>query len=140
VGNIKEKYMKEGIAEYEKRLSRFCKINFIQVQEESNLEKEGQALVKRLPGSGLRIALDLGGKQLDSLEFAGIFTSNNLMGISSYIFIIGGSDGMDETVLQSCDLRLCLSKMTFTHQMTRLILMEQLYRAMKINNNEVYHK
>ena len=99
-----------------------------------------QSLLKRIaPGSSV-VAMDLHGKMIDSPALASWISQKTLSGTSHFTFVIGGSDGIDSRICQMADLRLCLSPMTFTHQMTRLILAEQLYRAMKINAGEKYHK
>lgn len=146
VGKIKETYMQQAIADYVKRLSKYVKIDIIEVpednspQEEKRIEKEGQMLLKRIPAGSVIVALDLHGKQLNSEKLAEYISSKTVAGKSDFVFVIGGSDGISSEITSRADLRLCLSPMTFTHQMTRLIIAEQLYRAMKINNGEQYHK
>ncbi len=152
VGNIKEKYLKDAIEEYSKRISKFCKIDFIQVNDEAIVEnpsdkqmelvkeKEGEKIIKALPKSCYKIVLDLKGVMLSSDELANklldVFTYNG----SHICFIIGGSLGLSNEVLQKADYHLCFSKMTFPHQLMKVILLEQIYRAFKIINNEPYHK
>jgi 23S rRNA (pseudouridine1915-N3)-methyltransferase len=152
VGNIKEKYLKDAINEYSKRLSKYTKIEFINVPDEPIVtnpskkdeeivkNKEGEKLLKAIPQASFKVVLDLKVEMLSSPELAqkilDIFTYQ-----SSHIsFIIGGSLGLSDAVLSNADYHLCFSKMTFPHQLMQVILLEQIYRAFKINNNEVYHK
>ena len=152
VGNIKEKYLKDAILEYSKRLSKYTKVEFLNVNDEAIAEnpsereieivknKEGEKLLKIIPSNSYKIALDLKGKMLSSEELA-----NKMLDIFSYhnaniSFIIGGSLGISDNVLKTVDYHLCFSKMTFPHQLMQVILLEQIYRAFKINNNETYHK
>lgn len=152
VGSIKEKYLKDAISEYSKRLSKYTKIEFLSVSDEpindnpSDKEKEmiknkeGEKILKIIPSNSYKIALDLKGKMLSSEELAikmqDIFSYHN----ANISFIIGGSLGISDSVLRSVDYHLCFSKMTFPHQLMQVILLEQIYRAFKINNNETYHK
>lgn len=152
VGNIKEKYLLDAIDEYTKRLSKFTKVEHIKVQDEpindnpslkeieQIKEKEGDKILKVLPQNSYKIALDLKGEMLSSEELASkmldIFSYHN----ANISFIIGGSLGIAKKVLNACDYKLCFSKMTFPHQLMKVILLEQVYRAFKINNNETYHK
>ena len=152
VGNIKEKYLKDAILEYSKRLSKYTKIEFLNTLDEpicdnpsaKDIEivknKEGERLLKLIPSASYKVVLDLKGKMLSSEELASkildIFSYHN----SHISFIIGGSLGLSDAVLNSADFHLCFSKMTFPHQLMQVILLEQVYRAFKINNNETYHK
>ena len=152
VGNIKEKYLKDAIAEYSKRLSKYTKIEFLSTNDEPICDnpsekdeiivknKEGERLLKLIPDNSYKVVLDLKGTMLTSVELANkisdIFTYQN----SNISFIIGGSLGLSNVVLKSADYHLCFSKMTFPHQLMQVILLEQIYRAFKINNNETYHK
>lgn len=140
VGRIKEQYMKEGISDYSKRMTRYAKVDFIEIPEEINVKKEGEKMLAALPANSYVIALDLKGKLISSQELAEIFDKEATMGASHFTILIGGSDGYDPAVLELANVRLCMSKMTFTHQMARFIIMEQIYRAMKINSGEKYHK
>lgn len=146
VGKIKEIYMQAAIADYICRLSKYAKTEVIEVPEENHPErlrriaKEGDALLKRLKDGACVIALDLHGKEIASERFAAYISEKTVSGVSDFVFVIGGSDGIDARVTAAADLRLCLSPMTFPHQMARLILLEQLYRCMKINGGEQYHK
>ena len=152
VGNIKEKYLIDAIDEYSKRLSKYTKINHITVPDlainlnpsEKDMEiiknKEGIKLIENIPDDSFVVALDLKGSMITSEELAkkidDIFTYSS----SHIIFIIGGSLGLSNDVIVKANYRLCISKMTFPHKLCKLILMEQIYRAFKINNNETYHK
>jgi len=152
VGKLKEKYLKDGIAEYSKRLSRFCDLNIIEVadeqvpeslssaQEEQVKKKEAERILKNISSGSLLIVLDIKGKKLDSEGFASKLQSFFLSGNSNITFVIGGSLGLDGELARKADFRLSLSDMTFPHQLTRLILLEQLFRAFKIINGEAYHK
>ncbi len=139
VGKLKEEYMRKAVADYVLRLSKYAKTEVIEVGE-SDIPGEGDALLKRLAPGSCVVAMDLHGKMIDSPALASWIAQKTLSGTSHFTFVIGGSDGIDPRICQMADLRLCLSPMTFTHQMTRLILAEQLYRAMKINAGEKYHK
>lgn len=140
VGTIKEKYMQEAIKDYVTRMSKSYKIDIIECKERSTIKEEGDGQLARLPEGSFLVALDLNGKQMTSPELAKLIADKTVEGVSHITFAIGGSDGLDERIAEKADVRLCLSKMTFTHQMARFILSEQLYRAMKINNGEKYHK
>ena len=138
VGNLKEDYWKKAVAEYEKRLSRFCKFEIFEVKE-SDKAAEAKALLQKSAG-GFLVALDPFGRQVTSEEFSHFITSKTAKGVSKITFFIGGSDGLDSTVLATCDDKLSFSKMTFPHQMFRVIFTEQLYRAFMIAGGGVYHK
>lgn len=152
VGKLKEKYLKDGIAEYSKRLSRYCSLNLIEVADEKapeNLsdndmiqvkEREGERILKHVKDSMYVIALDLDGKMHTSEQFADKLEKLSLQGNSQIVFIIGGSLGLSDGVLGRSNEKISFSKMTFPHQLMRLILLEQVYRAFKINRNEPYHK
>lgn len=152
VGKLKERYWSEAIAEYEKRLSRFCNIKIIEVKEarlpdkasaaeEENVKREeGQALLKQIREGSFVIALEINGKALSSEELAEKIGSLGLEGRSSLTFVIGGSLGLSEEVRRRADFKLSFSRMTFPHQMMRVVLMEQIYRSFKILKNEPYHK
>lgn len=152
VGKLKEKYLKEGMTEYTKRLSRFCELEIIEVEDEKipeNLsiaqenqakKKEGDRVLKRFKDGSTLIVLDVMGKKTDSEGFAEKLKSFFVSGSSHITFVIGGSTGIDESLIRRADFRLSLSEMTFPHQLARLILLEQLFRAFKIINGETYHK
>lgn len=146
VGKIKEQYFIDGIEEYKKRLTKYTNIELITVMDEPNeldskivKKKEAERILAKIPSNSYTIVLDLKGKELDSIEFAKKI--DEIKNVSSTInFIIGGSLGLDESVIEKADYRLCFSKFTFPHKLMKLILLEQIYRAFKINNNESYHK
>jgi 23S rRNA (pseudouridine1915-N3)-methyltransferase len=152
VGKIKEKFLREGIAEYEKRLRPYVKLGIIELAEEKRpasaspatesaaLEKEGQRILAAITEGTLVIALDIKGQSWMSEDMADAFRVWELAGRSHVAFVIGGDLGLSPAVLLRSDLRLSLSKMTFTHPMARLLLLEQVYRACRINSGEPYHK
>lgn len=151
VGKLKERFHKELVAEYCKRLSRYCKISVVEVEDEkiaegasdkemqAVLEAEGKRILKQIRENEYLILLDLHGEQLDSISFSHLLKETTQRH-SSLTFAIGGSLGVAPAVQNRADFRLCLSKMTFTHQMSRGILLEQIYRAFKIQRGETYHK
>jgi len=146
VGKIKEKYFVDALNEYKKRISKYSKLEIIEVSDEATdnekivLAREKEKLLKVINKSDYNIVLDINGKELSSVELAdkmnNIFTNYN----SNITFIIGGSCGIDDEIKNMCDFRLSFSKMTFPHQLFRVVLLEQIYRAFKILNNESYHK
>ena len=152
VGKLKEKYLKDAIAEYKKRLSRFTDIELIEVddeqapdnlspaQEQQVKQKEAERLLKRVREGSYIVLLDVSGEQIDSEGFSKKLDSIMLSGGSHITFIIGGSLGLDESLIKAASYRISLSKMTFPHQLARVILLEQVYRAFKIMRNETYHK
>lgn len=152
VGKIKEKYLNDGIREYAKRLSRYCKLTFCQVPDEKTPDKASEALnrqIKETEGGRLMkhireqdyvIALAIDGKMLDSVELSGLVGRLGVEGKSSVVFVIGGSLGLSDAVLGRADYKLSFSKMTFPHQLMQMILLEQIYRSYRILHNEPYHK
>ena len=152
VGKIKEKYLNDGIAEYAKRLSRYCKLNFIQVPDEKTPDKasdglnrqiketEGNRLLSHIREQDYVIALAIEGKMLDSVELSDLIAKLGVQGKSSIAFVIGGSLGLSDAVLKRADYKLSFSKMTFPHQLMQMILLEQIYRGYRIMNHEPYHK
>lgn len=152
VGKLKERYLKDGMAEYVKRLSRFADMELIEVEDEHAPEslspaqeamvkqKEAERLLKRVKEGSYVILLDLAGQQTDSEGFASRLENIMLSGNSHITFIIGGSLGLDQSLIKAAGYRMCLSEMTFPHQLARLILLEQIYRAFKIIKGETYHK
>ncbi|CEQ25521.1 23S rRNA (pseudouridine(1915)-N(3))-methyltransferase RlmH [Paraclostridium sordellii] len=152
VGKLKEKYLKLGIEEFSKRLSKYCKLDMIELDDEKcpeNLSdkdmeivknKEGQKILLKIKNNSYVIALAIDGKNLSSEELAGTISKLAVRGISHITFIIGGSLGLADEVLKRADYKLSFSKMTFPHQLMKLILLEQVYRSFRINNNEPYHK
>jgi len=145
VGKIKEKYFSEAIKEYQKRLSKYTKIEIIECKDydigniDSIKKLEGEEILKKINDKDYVITLEIEGENLTSIEFSKLI--NNTLTINSNItFIIGGSYGLDDEVKKRSDYKLSFSKMTFPHQLFRVILLEQIYRAFKIINNESYHK
>lgn len=152
VGKIKEKYLNMAIDEYAKRLSKYCKLNFVQVQDEKtpdnaseaiNLkikEIEGERILKNIKDSSYVCALAIEGKELTSEKLASMLDNLAITGKSDIVFVIGGSLGLSEKVLNRADFLLSFSKMTFPHQLMKVILLEQIYRSFRIIKNEPYHK
>ena len=151
VGKLKEKYLREGVAEYEKRLAPFASVELRETREEymaenpseaqrqQTLAKEGERLLRLVPEKSFLIVLDVKGKLLSSEALAKELASLALQGQSDLTFLIGGAFGLSQAVRERADLRISFSPMTFTHQMARLLLYEQIYRAFKINRGEKYH-
>jgi len=140
VGKIKEKYLVDAILEYSKRLSKYVNLEIIEVSEEQTIEKEGQNILKRIDKGDFCIALAIEGKMLSSVEFSKFLSEKMVFGESSFCFVIGGSEGLSSEILKRADYKLSFSKMTFPHQLMRVILVEQIYRTQRILNNEPYHK
>lgn len=152
IGNLKEKYWKQAVDEYTTRLSRYGKINIIELKEsplpakaslkdESTVKKsEGNSIISKLKDNSYVIALDIKGKTISSEGLSKKLSCLALSGNSHVSFIIGGSLGLSDEVLNRANMRLSFSAMTFPHQMMRVILLEQIYRSFKIINNEPYHK
>ena len=151
VGNIKDKFFQDSVSENEKRQSGFCKLKNIELKEEKPkdesdteialvIKKEGDRLLEAIPPKSYKIALCVEGKQISSEELAERISDIPLSGYSEITFIIGGAFGMDERVKKVADFRLSISKMTFTHRMMRVILIEQIYRALNIASGGHYHK
>ena len=139
VGRLKEKFLVEGVNEYLKRLKNFCKVEIREISECRTMDEEGKKLLAQVPRDSFLIAADVSGEELTSENFAEKISELTLRGISDVTFLIGGAFGLSDEVRMAADFRLSLSKMTFTHQMARLILVEQIYRAFKINRGEPYH-
>ena len=148
VGKIKEKSLSQLIEEYKKRIGAYSKIEIIEVSDEPNdrlsdekvKEIEGQRIIKQLKKDSYVILLSLKGKQMDSIKFSREIEKINTYNSSHITFVIGGSVGVSEQVEQRADLLLKLSEMTFPHNIARLLILEQIYRAYKILKNETYHK
>jgi len=152
VGKIKEKYFTGAIDEYAKRLSRYCSLEIIETPDEKTpdnasaaqelqiKEKEGDRILKLIKDGSYVIVLAINGKMLDSEELADKIDKLGVNGCSHITFVIGGSLGLDERVLKRSDFLLSFSKMTFPHQLMRVILLEQIYRSYRITNHEPYHK
>lgn len=152
VGKVKEKYINEGIKEYLKRLSRYTSLNIIEVDDEKAPEnisnrdkdiikkKEGERILNKINRNSYLIALSIDGKDLSSEEFADKINNLMIEGRSHITFIIGGSLGLSDEVEKNVQMKLSFSKMTFPHQLMRMILLEQVYRGFRIIRNEPYHK
>ena len=152
VGKVKEGYFRDAIAEYQKRLSRYCRLELIEVADEKtpdkapvaleNLikQKEAERILKNVKEDSYCIALAIDGKKYDSVALSKHFDGLALSGKSSIVFVIGGSLGLHQDVLKRADETLSFSDMTFPHQLMRVILLEQLYRCYRISNHEPYHK
>ena len=152
VGKIKEKYLKDAITEYSKRLSRYCKLEIIEVADEKTpdnasetvevgiRDKEGERILKYVRDDAYVVTLEIEGKLLTSKELAKKIENLGIQGTSHIIFIIGGSIGLGKEVLKRSDYALSFSKMTFPHQLMRVILLEQIYRSYRIISHEPYHK
>ena len=152
VGKIKEKFYRDAIDEYVKRLSKYCSVSVTEVPDEKTSEnasdteisiikdKEGERLLKHISERDYVIALAILGKQMDSVAFSKFIEDLGIQGKSSLVFVIGGSLGLSDSVLKRADYQISFSKMTFPHQLMRVILSEQIYRAMRIMKNEPYHK
>lgn len=151
VGKIKEKYIKDGIAEYSKRLSKYVQLECIEINDEKapeNLslkemkivkDKEGERILAKIDKEYI-IALDIIGKQLDSVKLAQTINDIFSYQSSDIVFVIGGSLGLSKEVLEKANLRLSFSKLTFPHQLMKMVLLEQIYRSFRILSNEPYHK
>ena len=152
VGKIKEKYLKDAIAEYSKRLSKYCKLEIIEVADEKTPNqasevvengiraKEAERIMKYIKEDSYVVTLEIQGKMLSSEELASKIDQLGIQGKSHITFVIGGSIGLGEAVLKRSDFALSFSKMTFPHQLMRVILLEQIYRSYRINFSEPYHK
>ncbi len=152
VGKIKEKFYRDAVGEYEKRLSRYCKLDIVEVADEKTpehasaaenqkiLEKEGERILANVRDNTYVIILAIKGKMLDSVELSQKISDLTVSGISDITFIIGGSLGLSDKVVKRGDFLLSFSPMTFPHQLMRVILLEQIYRSCRIANNEPYHK
>ncbi|NEG89113.1 23S rRNA (pseudouridine(1915)-N(3))-methyltransferase RlmH [Bifidobacterium aerophilum] len=152
VGKVKESYLRDAIAEYSKRLGRYCKLDIIEVADEKTPDrasegverqikaKEGERIARHLRDNAYVIALAIDGKMLTSEGLANEINQLGLRGVSHIQLVIGGSIGLDDAILRRANYKLSFSKMTFPHQLMRVILLEQIYRAYKINAHEPYHK
>ena len=152
VGKVKEKFFREAVSEYEKRLSRYCRFDIVEVADEKTpegagslleeqiREKEGRRILEKLREDAFVCTLEINGKRLSSEELARWMEKLTVGGTSHIMFVIGGSLGLHESVSRRADLRLSFSDMTFPHQLMRVILTEQVYRAFRIIHGETYHK
>ena len=146
VGKIKEKYLTDGINEYKKRLSAFCDLELIELKEintldsAKNLKDEALEILNSISNNDYVVTLEIKGKEIDSVEMANMIRDHYTCSSKVMTFVIGSSCGLDSEVIKRSDYHLSFGKMTFPHQVMRLILMEQLYRSMMIINNHKYHK
>ena len=138
VGKIKEAFYRDAILEYLKRLGKYHKVEIIEVMD-SNIKQEKELILKKIDSKDFIVTMEIEGKELSSLEFSE-FIDKTLINYSNITFIIGGSDGLDEEIKKLSNYKLSFSKMTFPHQLFRVILLEQIYRSFKILHNESYHK
>ena len=152
VGKIKENFYRQAIEEYTKRLGRYCRLRIVEVADEKTpdhaspaveaqiRQKEGERLLKQIKDGTYLVALAIEGKKMDSIAFAEKIQQLGLHGTSETGFVIGGSLGLSDSVLSRADMKLSFSDLTFPHQLMRVILLEQIYRAYRIISNEPYHK
>ncbi|MDE5699424.1 MAG: 23S rRNA (pseudouridine(1915)-N(3))-methyltransferase RlmH [Lachnospiraceae bacterium] len=152
VGKIKEKYFRDAVAEYQKRLSKYCKLDIIEVADEKTpdraaealedqiRQKEAERILKNIKENAYCIALTIDGRKRDSVNLAEHIEQLGISGKSNLVFVIGGSLGLHDSVIERADEKLSFSDMTFPHQLMRVILMEQIYRCYRIINGEPYHK
>lgn len=152
VGKIKEKYLQEGIGEYRKRLGKYVRLDILEVPDEKTPDRaseaeeamirrtEGEKLLKHIKPEDLVVTLAIDGKMLDSVALSRQLETWGVQGKSHIVFVIGGSLGLSPEVLSRGDFSLSFSKMTFPHQLMRMILLEQIYRSYRIMHNEPYHK
>lgn len=152
VGKIKESFLKEGILEYSKRLRKYCQLEIVEVEDEKVpdtageevlekiREKEGERILKRLPEKAQVITLEIEGKQLSSTKLAQHIEESGVFGTSHIVFVIGGSIGLGKNIREKSQIKLSFGKMTYPHQLMRLILLEQIYRSFRIICGEPYHK
>ena len=152
VGKVKEKFYRDAISEYSKRLSKYCSLEIVEVADEKTSDaatevenniiksKEGERILKHIKDKDFVISLAIEGQEKDSIQFSKYIENLGVSGKSSIVFVIGGSLGISDEVFKRTDYKVSFSKMTFPHQLMRVILLEQIYRAMRIMNNEPYHK
>ncbi len=152
VGKIKEEFYRRAVEEYAKRLSRYCRLQIVEVADEKIpdhageaaltqvRDREGERLLSKMRDNSFVVALEIAGERMDSVRFSEKLADLGLNGVSEVAFVIGGSVGLSEAVLKRADARLSFSDMTFPHQLMRVILLEQIYRAYRIQNGEPYHK
>ncbi len=152
VGKIKEKYIQDGIKEFSKRLSRYCVLDIIEIEDEKAPEnlsvkemeivkyKEGEKILTKVPQNSFIISLEIQGKQISSVDLSKKMEDLMIDGVNDITFVIGGSLGLSQVVSNRANYKLSFSKMTFPHQLMRLILLEQIYRGFRIMKGEPYHK
>ena len=143
VGKIKEKFLRNAIDEYSKRINKYTKLDIVEINDEATksvaLKKEGEKILSKIKDNDYVVTLEIEGNDLNSLEFAQKI-DNNFNSNKNLTFVIGGSYGLDESVKSRSNYKISFSRLTFPHQLFRVILLEQIYRAYKINNHENYHK
>ena len=139
IGKLKEKFLVEGVEEYLRRIKNFAKVDVREISECRTVDEEGKKLLAQVPRESFLIVLDVAGVEFSSEQLAEKISALTLRGVSDITFLIGGAFGLSDEVRKAANLRLSLSQMTFTHQMARLIIVEQIYRAFKINRGEPYH-
>ena len=140
VGRLKEKFYIDACAEYIKRLGRYCRFELCEVAECGSLEKEGAAVLEKIPAGAFVIAMCIEGRLMDSEQLAQEIAARTVGGCSQLVLLIGGSDGLLRAVKERSQLRLSMSPMTFPHHLARVMVLEQLYRAFTINEGSKYHK
>lgn len=146
VGKLKESYLVDGIREYSKRLSAFCNLNIYESKEITqydilkNMTLEGELIMKKIKDDDFVVTLEIEGTPLSSLDFSNFLSQKKTYGVSNLTFIIGGSNGLSNEIKQRSNYQLSFGKMTYPHQLMRLILLEQIYRAFMIASNREYHK
>jgi 23S rRNA (pseudouridine1915-N3)-methyltransferase len=149
VGKTREAWIRGGIRHYQKLLKRYAEIQLVEIKEEkitkskdhkSVMDAEGKKVLNHLKGGALKIVLDVSGDELTSEQFADFFEKSLNRGHNSFTFILGGALGISEKILQACPVKLSLSRMTFTHEISRVIILEQIYRALSILAGSKYHK
>ena len=146
VGKIKEKFFTEGICEYQKRIDAYSKFSIVEVKEvntldiNKNITEEGRNLLSKISEDEFVITLEIKGKMIDSVELARLIEEKMTYGFSKITFVIGGSNGLSSDVIKRSNYHLSFSEFTFPHQLMRLVLIEQIYRALTIINNKEYHK
>ena len=152
VGKVKESFYRDAIREFTKRLSSYCKLNIVEVDDEKTPDgaseavelmikaKEGEKIIRHLDDRAFKIALTIDGKKFDSVSLSKYLEKLGVSGYGHIQFVIGGSLGLHPEVVQKADLKLSFSDMTFPHQLMRVFLLEQIYRCFRIQNSEPYHK
>ncbi len=142
IGKLKEKYWKEACREYSKRLSAYCNVETVEIKESpsDDIDEEGERILSKIKDSEYVITCEIKGNMMDSEELAASMEKRMVAGTSDIVFVIGGSNGLAKAVSKRSNLALSFSKMTFPHQMMRVILLEQIYRSFKIIRHEKYHK
>lgn len=152
IGKLKEKYLKDACDEYTKRLDAFCKIKVTELNEyklpekpsesmiNTCIQKEGESILAKIPNGAYLVAMCIEGKMPDSVELSEKIQQLAVDGVSNIVFVIGGSYGLSDEVKKAAKYRMSMSKMTFPHQLARVMLLEQIYRAMNIASNGKYHK